>query len=76
MTPENIIEKFSERLGDTDFIQPAALIKAGLFGSATSVRNSIKKGLFPCLRVSSHRLLIPKESVLEHLRKSFSVVEG
>jgi hypothetical protein len=72
MSPENIIKKFEERLGNEDFIRPSQLVSIGLFGSTAAVRNALRDGILPFIKVSSHRTLIPRECVLEHLRKSCS----
>jgi len=70
MNQESIIDKFAEKLDGKDFVQANALVKAGVFGSSTAVRNALKKGTFPSLRVSSHRTLIPTAAVIEYLRNS------
>lgn len=66
----SIIEKFESKLGSEDFVSPAKLVNCGMYGSRAAVRNALDKGVFPFLKVSSHRVLIPRESVLEYLRKS------
>jgi hypothetical protein len=65
-----LIEKFEARLGTDDFILPGKLVEIGLFGSRVAVNNALKKGIFPSLKVSNNRTLIPRESVIEHLRNS------
>lgn len=76
MSQNTIIEKLTQKLGSGDFLRPIALAKAGLFGSVTAVRHALKKGVLPSLRVSPRRVLIPKESVIEHLQKNLSGVSG
>lgn len=70
MSLQNIIKKFEEKLGSEDFIKPSQLVSIGLFGSQTAVRLALRKGVLPFIRVSTHRILIPRESILDHLRKS------
>lgn len=74
MNQKTIIEKITEKLGDKEFLRPNALVKTGLFGSVTAVRHALKKGVLPSLRVSPRRVLIPKESVIEHLQRNLSGV--
>lgn len=73
MTPTEIIHLFEEKLGNTDFIVPSTLVSVGLFGSLAAVRGALSRGDLPSLRVSRHRVLIPKSAVIEHIRKNLSV---
>lgn len=70
MSAKKLIQCFEEKLSKDDFVRPGHLVEIGLFGSQTSVINACRKGILPYLRVSSHRILIPRQSVLEHIKKS------
>ena len=72
VSTESFIQKIEQKLGSEDFIQPTALVKAGIFGSQTALRSALRKGLLPFIQVTSHRLLIPRDAVIEHLRKGFT----
>lgn len=52
MSPENIIAKFIDKIGNEDFVQPKDLVNIGLFGSSASVRDALNKGVFSFLKVS------------------------
>lgn len=73
MTNEKIIEQMAAKLGADDFVSPSKLVKSGIFGSHGAVRCALRKGVLPCLRISSHRTLIHRDSVIELLRKSVSL---
>jgi hypothetical protein len=70
MSIETTIKHFESQLGDEICVSPKKLVDCGLFGSINAVKNALKKGLIPSIKVSSHRTLIPKSSVLDHLRGS------
>lgn len=72
MSPENIIAKFIDKIGNEDFVQPKDLVNIGLFGSSASVRDALNKGVFSFLKVSPHRILISTDSVVNHLRTSLA----
>lgn len=76
MNKNTIIEKLTQKLDSEDFLRPIALVKAGLFGSVTAVRHALAKGVFPFIRVSARRVLIPRDGIIEYLRKNLSGVSG
>ncbi|CRX39578.1 hypothetical protein [Estrella lausannensis] len=76
MSNQKIIQKFIDRLGEEDFIPPSRLVEIGLFGSLTGVRQALEKGVLPRIKVTSHRSLIPRESVIQFLQEKASVEQS
>ena len=71
MTPqETIVQKIADKLGTEDFISPGDLVRCGIFGSSTACRNFLRRGTIPSLRISQHRVLIPRDAVIQFLQNS------
>lgn len=70
MSVSKLIQEFERRLGDSDFVSPSLLVQIGVFGSLTAMHNALRKGLIPHIRISRNRVLIPRQSVVDHLYAS------
>jgi len=66
----DIIDKIVEKLPNTDYLKPRDLVQAGIFVSVQSVRNSLKKNLFPNIKISPNRVLIPRDRVVKFLESN------
>jgi len=74
MKHDEIVKHFQGLIGDDAFISPSHLVKVGIFKSSSAVRDALRRGIFPFVKISTRRFLIPRESVLQHLESN--IVEG
>jgi hypothetical protein len=70
MTKQTFIEYFKNKLDSKEFVLPVDLLKIGLYSSKAEIRTALRKGVFPSLRVSRNRVLIPVAAILKHLEAS------
>jgi hypothetical protein len=68
-------EEISKKLGDNPFYTLRQLTSIGFFGSLPAARLALRQGLLPFVRISPRRFVIPREAVLDHLRKNLSLSE-
>lgn len=72
-TIDSFIENVETELGNSLFVTPARLIELGLFGSQAAAHEALKRGILPSIRVSEHRILIPKSYVIAFIRDNLTV---
>ncbi len=63
---EELIEILSRKIGDQEFYSLRELTDLGFFGSIASARRAIQQGLLPSLKISTRRIVIPREAILKY----------
>jgi len=66
----DMIEKIIKKLPDTDNLKPSELVSAGIFSSVACVRIALRNNVFTHLRVSSNRIIIPRDEVIKFLESN------
>lgn len=69
--PTNVLEQIDQELGDQILIEPTVLIKIGLFGSQSALLETIRQRRLPSIRISSHRIVVPRDAILDFVRANF-----
>ncbi len=67
MSVQDLITRFERDLGTEEYVSPSLLVQIGVFASYSACMKAIRKGTIPCLKISPHRHLIPRKSVIEYL---------
>ena len=68
MKPNEIAERLIKNLPGGEYLSPAEIIQAGVFGSHTGLTRCIREKKISCLRISKRRVLIHRESVVHFIR--------
>lgn len=67
------IKIFESRLPKQEFVSITDIVRAGLCKSPNTVWKMLRKGVLPCLRISRNKTMIPRASLIDHIRKSYNL---
>ena len=64
---ETTLDSFKKILRGKDLYTPKELVKLGIYGCKASVHRAIREKHLQCIRMTEHRIVILKDSIIKHV---------